>query len=114
MKPIKLIQHDALPSDANNDGSAVKPTGPEQSGSASNAIIQRCGSRIDAAHERVWMVREQLTSENIHTADTVSLLRARDVRCVQNMRECSAAPRTTSSLLRVTGLMRNGLRAPSK
>ncbi len=77
MKPIKCIQRNAHPIDAYNDGSAVIPTGPERSGSIANAVVERCGSRTDAAHWRMRMEREALTPENVHTADTVSLLRAR-------------------------------------
>ncbi len=82
MKPLKRIQRNARPSDAYNDGSAVIPTEPERSGSAYNAVrssdthanastvtpkesflsssivnavVERSGSRIDAAHGSIPM-----------------------------------------------------------
>ncbi len=118
MKPLKRIQCNARPSDAYNDGSAEIRTGPDRSGSAYNAVrssdthanasmvtpkesersgsivnavVERCGSRIDAAHGRIRMEREALNPENISTAETVSLLHAR-VRTLsakyERMRRC--------------------------
>ncbi len=99
MRPIKRIQHNVRPSDGCNDSSAMIPTGPEQSASAPNAVrssdtnikgstvsprepersvssantvVQRCGSKIDAVHRRIYMERESLTPENVHNADSVS------------------------------------------
>ena len=40
-------------------------------------MMERCGSRTDAAHGRMRMEREQMNAESVHKADTVSLLRAR-------------------------------------
>ncbi len=84
MRLIKRIQRNACPSDAHNDGPAVIPTEPEQSNAAydsmrsstmngntstatpketersvsvGNAVIERCGSRTDAAHGCMRMAR---------------------------------------------------------
>ncbi len=103
MRPIKRIQRNAHPSDACNDGSAVipirsersdsaynallssdtnanastvRPKEPDWSGFIANAVVERCGSRKDPAHKRMRTEREALNAENVHTADTVSLLRA--------------------------------------
>ncbi len=76
-EPIKRIQRNARQSDSYNDGSAVIPTGPEQSGPVTNAMTERCGSRTDAAHGRMRMEREKMHAKSVHKADTVSLLRAR-------------------------------------
>ncbi len=100
MRPIRRIQRNACPSDDYKDGSAVRPTGPERSSSAYNAVrssdtnakestvkpkepersgssanaVERSDSRTDNAYRRMRMKREALTPENVHTADTVSLL----------------------------------------
>ncbi len=39
-------------------------------------MTERCFSRTVAAHGRMRMEREQMNAENVHKADTVSLLRA--------------------------------------
>ncbi len=112
------MQRNACPSDAHNEGSAVIPTGPEQSNpaydsmrsstmngntstatpketgrsvSVGNAGIERRGSTTDAAHECMRIAREEMTPENVHTAETVSFLRsrARTLRAkYKRMRRC--------------------------
>ena len=104
MKLLKCIQRNTRPSDAYNDGSVEIATGPERSGSAYNAVrssdthanasairpkeserslsivnavVERCDSRIDAAHGRMRIENVALIPENLPTAATVSLLRAR-------------------------------------
>ncbi len=150
MRPIKRIQRNARPSDAYNDDYAVIATGsersdllydavrssdtrvhvstvtpnePERSSFVTNAWVERCGSKTDAAHGRMRMAREELNPENVHKADTVSLLRARarTLRAkYERMRSCHenyamhsfnfASPEETSTdAVRIEALRRTSL-----
>ncbi len=73
----KRIKPKARRSDAYNDGSAVIPTGPERSGPINYVAVECLEPRVDTAHGRMRMEREQLTAQKVRQPDTLSLLRAR-------------------------------------
>ncbi len=81
--PLKRIQRKVRRSDAYNDGSRFIPivnesaAGRERSDLGAALAPESCGSRMDTAQRRVYIEHDRLTPENVHNANTVSLLGAR-------------------------------------